>query len=65
MVASRHLVFRSSSIWIQYDSYGCDTAWAETRGCSYTFTCREVEFLVRELAELREMLVGMKTTVTG
>ncbi len=25
----------------------------------------EVEFLVRQLAELREMLVGMKRTVTG
>ena len=24
-----------------------------------------MEFLVRELAELREMLVGMKRTVTG
>ena len=49
---------------------GCDTAWAETRGggSSFTFTCkgcRNVEFLVRELAELREMLVGMKRTVTG
>ena len=35
---------------------------------SFTFTCKgrkRVEFLVRELAELREMLVGMKRTVTG
>ena len=27
--------------------------------------CKRVEFLVRQLAELREMLVGMKRTVTG
>ena len=26
--------------------------------------CRKVEFLVRELSELREMLVGLKSTVT-
>ena len=68
-VASRHLVCASSSCWIQFDSTGCDTAWAETRGGgSFTFTCKgckRVEFLVRELAELREMLVGMKRTVTG
>ena len=37
-------------------------------GGSFTFTCKGCkrgEFLVRELAELREMLVGMKRTVTG
>ena len=37
-------------------------------GVGLTFTCkgcRKVEFLVRELAELREMFVGMKRTVTG
>ena len=37
-------------------------------GGSFTFTCKgckRVEFLVRELAELREMLVGMTRTVTG
>ena len=64
-VASRHLVCASCSSWIQFDSSGCDTAWAET---SFTFTCKgckRVEFLVWELAELREMLVGMKRTVTG
>ena len=64
-VASRHLVCASCSSWIQFDS---DTAWADTRGGSFTFTCKgckRVEFLVRELAELREMLVGMKRTVTG
>ena len=36
-------------------------------GGSFTFTCKgckRVEFLVRELAEFREMLVGMKRTVT-
>ena len=47
---------------------GCDTAWAETREGSFTFTCKgckRVEFLVRELAELREMLAGMKRAVTG
>ena len=68
MVGSRHLVCASCSSWIQFDSSGCDTAWAETRGGSFTFTCKgckRVEFLVRELAELREMLVGMKRTVTG
>ena len=62
-VASRHLVCASCSSWIQFDSSGCDTAWAETREGSFTFTCKgckRVEFLVRELAELREMLVGMK-----
>ena len=68
-VANRHLVCASCSSWIQFDSSGCDTAWAETRGGgSFTFTCKgckRVEFLVRELAELREMLVGMKRTVTG
>ena len=35
-------------------------------GGSFTFTCKgckRVEFLVRELEELREMLVGMKRTV--
>ena len=68
-VASRHLVCASCSSWIQFDSSGCDTAWAETRGGgSFTFTCKgckRVEFLVRERAELREMLVGMKRTVTG
>ena len=69
-VASIHLVCASCSSWIQFDSYGCDTAWAETRGGggNFTFTCKgckRVEFLVRELAELREMLVGMKRTVTG
>ena len=30
-VASRHLVCTSCVSWIQYDSSGCDTAWAETR----------------------------------
>ena len=67
-VASRHLVCASCSSWIQFDSSGCDTAWAETREGSFTFTCKgckRVEFLVRELAELREMLVGMKRAVTG
>ena len=67
-VASRHLVCAPCSSWIQFDSSGCDTAWAETREGSFTFTCmgcKRVEFLVRELAELREMLVGMKRTVTG
>ena len=37
-------------------------------GGSFTFTCKwckRVEFLVRDLAELREILVGMKRTVTG
>ena len=37
-------------------------------GCRFTFTCkgcREVEFSVRELTERREVLVGMKKTVTG
>ena len=37
-------------------------------GGSLTFTCKgckRVEFLVRELAEFREMLVGMQRTVTG
>ena len=65
-VASRHLVCASCSSWIQFDSSGCDTAWAETREGSFTFTCKgckRVEFLVRELAELREMLVGMKRAV--
>ena len=67
-VASRHLVCASCSSWIQFDSSGCDTSWAETREGSFTFTCKgckRVEFLVRELAELREMLVGMKRAVTG
>ena len=69
-VASRHLVCASCSSWIQFDSSGWDTAWAETRGGggSFTFTCKgykRVEFLGRELTELREMLVGMKRTVTG
>ena len=67
-VASRHLVCASCSSWIQFVSSGCDTAWAETRGDSFTFTCKgckRVEFLVRELAELKEMLVGMNRTVTG
>ena len=67
-VASRHLVCASCSSWIQFDSSGCDTAWAETRGGSFTFTCKgckRVEVLVRELAELREMLLGMKRTITG
>ena len=67
-VASRHLVCASCSSWIQFDSSGCDTAWAETREGSFTFACKgckRVEFLVRELAELREMLVGMKRAVTG
>ena len=53
------MVCASCSSWIQFDSSGCD---------SFTFTCKgrkRVEFLVRELAELREMLVGMKRTVTG
>ena len=66
------MVCASCSSWIQFDSSGCDTAWAETQavggGGSFTFTCKgckRVEFLVRELAELREMLVGMKRTVTG
>ena len=67
-VASRHLVCASCSSWIQFDSSGCDTAWAETREGSFTFTCKgckRVEFLVRELAELREMLVSLKRAVTG
>ena len=67
-VASRHLVCASCSSWIQFDRSGCDTAWAKTREGSFTVTCKgckRVEFLVRELAELREMLVGMKRTVTG
>ena len=37
-------------------------------GGSFTFTCKgckREEFLVRELAELREMMVGMKRTATG
>ena len=60
-VASGYLLCASCSSWIQFDSSGCDTSWAETRG-SFTFTCKgckRVEFLVRELVELREMLVGM------
>ena len=67
-VASIHLVCASCSSCIQFDSSGCDTAWAETREGSFTFTCKgcnRVEFLVGELAELREMLVGMKRAVTG
>ena len=67
-VASIHLVCASCSSWIQFDSSGCDTAWADTRGGGFTFTCKgckRVEFLIRELAELREMLVGTKRTVTG
>ena len=69
-VASRHLVCASCSSWIQFDSSGCDTAWAETGGGGvasllYCKGCKRVEFLIRELAELREMLVGMKRTVTG
>ena len=69
-VASRHLVCASCSSWIQLDSSVCDTAWAEAGGGggSFTFTCKgckRMEFLVKELAELREMLVGMKRTVTG
>ena len=69
-VASRHLVCASCFSWIQiqFDSSGCDTAWAETREGSFTFTCKgckRVEFLVRELAELKEMLVGMKRADTG
>ena len=52
------------------------TQLGQRQGGSFTFTCKgckrvtckgckRVEFLVRELAELREMLVGMKRTVTG
>ena len=43
------------------------TRLGQRQGGSFTFTkgCWEVEFLVRELADLREMLVGMKRTVTG
>ena len=63
------MVCASCSSWIQFDSSGCDTAWADTRrGGSFTFTCKgckRVEFLVRELAGLSERLVGMKRTVTG
>ena len=52
---------------IQYDRSGCDTAWADTRGgiASLLLVRRKAEFLVVELAELREMLVCMKRTVTG
>ena len=62
-VASRHLVCASCSSWIQFDSSGCDTAWAETREGSFTFTCKgckRVEFLVRELAEYRKLLKKTK-----
>ena len=44
------------------------TQLGQRQGGSFTFTCKgckRVEFLVRELAELKEMLVGMKRTVTG
>ena len=40
----------------------------QIQGGSSTFTCKggnRVEFLVSELTELREMLVGMNRTVTG
>ena len=44
------------------------TQLGQRQGGSFTCTCKgckRVEFLVRELAELREMFVGMKRTVTG
>ena len=44
------------------------TQLGQIQGGSFTFTCKgykRVEFLVRELADLREMLVGTKRTVTG
>ena len=43
------------------------TQLGQRQGGSFTFTCkgcRNVEFLVRELTELRKMLVGVKRTVT-
>ena len=43
------------------------TQLGQIQGGSFTFTCkgcRNVEFLVSELAELRKMLVGVKRTVT-
>ena len=68
-VASRYLVCASCISWIQFDSPGCDTALAETRGVASLLlpwgAGRWISYLVRELAELREMLVGIKRTVTG
>ena len=44
------------------------TQLGQRQGGSFTFTCKRckrVEFLVRELAELKEMLVGMKRAFMG
>ena len=46
----------------------CHSLGRDKGGGSFTFTCmgcNRGEFLVRELAELREMLGGIKRTVTG
>ena len=59
------MVCASYNSWIQYDSSGL-TQLGQIQGGSFIFTCngcRKVEFLVRELAELREMLLGMTRTV--
>ena len=39
-VASIHLVCASCSSWIQFDSSGCDTAWADTRGVASLLLAR-------------------------
>ena len=68
VAASRHLVCRNCSSWVQFVSSGCGKTWAETRGESFSFTykgCTEVKILVTEVEGLKQMVEDMMEKVTG
>ena len=61
-VASRHLVCLNCKSWVDFKSSGCGKTWAETRGESFTFTCKgctEVTVLVKEVEGLKQMVEDM------
>ena len=66
VAASRHLICRNCSSWVQVVSSGCGKTWTEARGESFSFTCKgctEVKILVKE--GLKQMVGDMMEKVTG
>ena len=66
-VASRHLVCLNGRSWVDFKSSGCGKTWAETRGESFSFTCKgctEVTVLVKEVEGLKQMVEDMMRKVT-
>ena len=67
-IASRHLVCKSCSCWVQFDTSICTHSWTEMAGGARVFTrrgCREVARLVGEVEYLRNMMESMKMMVMG